>query len=115
MARYAKLNDIENEILPMVVKIMEDHDGKEKAITNSMLREQLTDMGYQDVGQVRMRKIINFIRNNYILICLKGCNFGYYLTTDTEEIKAYITSLIDREAAIRHTRQTIERQLQMLL
>ena len=114
MAKYAKLHEKEQDVLPMVVELLKDHIGRSRAITNTELRQQLTDLGYQDIGQIRMRKIINHIRNNDMLICLRGCNHGYYITTDKEEIENYIKSLIDRENAINHTRQTIERQLEML-
>ena len=115
MARYSTLGDKECEVLPMVIELLREHIGRDKAITNTQLRAQLIEIGYQDIGQIRMRKLINYIRNNSILICLKGCTYGYYITEDPEEIRAYISSLVKREGAIRHTRETIENQLEMLL
>lgn len=115
MAVYGKLEDREVNILPMVIELLREHRGRSNAITNAELRQQLIDLGYQDIGQIRMRKIINHIRNNDILICLKGCSHGYYITTDIEEIKNYIGSLNERKMAIDHTKQIIERQLDILL
>ena len=53
----APLNDYEREVLlPIIVKCLRRHVGKDKAITNSRMCEALVDSGY-DIKEIRMRKI----------------------------------------------------------
>ena len=112
---YRKLDGKEETLLPIVIDILKRHTCRDKAISNEEIRDITTQMGYEDIGQIRMRMIINHIRKNNLLQCVIGCNYGYYISTDEEEIKKYIEDLKDRELAISSTRETIENQLIMLL
>lgn len=96
----APLNDYEREVLlPIIVKCLSRHVGKEKAITNSRMCEALVDSGY-DIKEIRMRKIIHYIRDNWLIGCLIASNRGYHVTKDKEEMKAYIETLHGRVEAI---------------
>ena len=66
--------------------------------------------GYQ-IGEVRVRKIINHIRNNGLVECLIATGKGYYVTESIQEMEAYIESVKNREDAIRTMRESMELQL----
>lgn len=51
-------------------------------------------------NDVRVRKVINYIRINGLVKGLVANGRGYYSTTDVEELKRYADSLADRIAAI---------------
>lgn len=94
------LNEYERGILlPIIVKCLSKHVGKEKAITNSHMCEALIDNGY-DIKEVRMRKIIHYIRDNWLIGCLIASNRGYHVTKDRQEMLDYIDSLRRRVEAI---------------
>ena len=58
----------------------------------------------------RVRKVINYIRNNSIIPCLIATNKGYYIATDAKEITDYEDSLKGRESAIRRIRLSLHKQ-----
>lgn len=94
------LNEYERgTLLPIIVKCLSKHVGKEKAITNSHMCEALIDNGY-DIKEVRMRKIIHYIRDNWLIGCLIASNRGYHVTKDRQEMLDYIDSLRRRVEAI---------------
>lgn len=96
----APLNDYEREVLlPIIVKCLRRHVGKDKAITNSRMCEALVDSGY-DIKEIRMRKIIHYIRDNWLIGCLIASNRGYHVTRDKDEMQAYIETLHGRVEAI---------------
>ena len=61
--------------------------------------EALVDYGY-DIKEIRMRKIIHYIRDNWLIGCLIASNRGYHVTQDKEEMRAYIETLHGRVEAI---------------
>ena len=105
------LNEYEREILlPIMVKCLTKHIGKDSAISNAQMCEKMALYGYQ-VGEVRVRKIINHIRNNGLVECLIATGKGYYVTESIEEMETYIESVKNREDAIRTMRLSMEAQL----
>ena len=94
------LNEYERgTLLPIIVKCLSKHVGKEQAITNSHMCEALVDDGY-DIKEIRMRKIIHYIRDNWLIGCLIASNRGYHVTRDRQEMLEYIDSLRRRVEAI---------------
>ena len=109
-----KLTDYEkNVLLPVMVKCLERKIGKENAVTNAYMCDRMNENGY-DIGEARVRKIINYIRINGLVPCLMASSSGYYVTTDAGELSAYVTTLQGREDAIRAVRKAVEEQLQEL-
>lgn len=69
--------------------------GKEKAITNSEIVKSMKAKGYK-VNDTRIRKIIQYIRVNYLVRNLVASSKGYYVETDPREIAKYKQSLRER-------------------
>ena len=94
------LNEYERgTLLPIIVKCLSKHIGKEQAITNSRMCEALVDNGY-DIKEIRMRKIIHYIRDNWLIGCLIASSRGYHVTRDKQEMLDYIDTLRSRVEAI---------------
>lgn len=97
-------------LLPIMVKCLSKHTGKDKVITNAEMCAKMALYGYQ-IGETRVRKIINHIRNNGLVECLIASGKGYYVTESITEMKSYIESVKNREDAIRAMRLSMEEQL----
>lgn len=105
------LTEYEKEILlPIMVKCLSKHIGKDKVITNAEMCAKMAIYGYK-IGETRVRKIINHIRNNGLVECLIATGKGYYVTESINEMKSYIESVKNREDAIRTMRMSMEEQL----
>ena len=98
----------EGTILPAIVDILEQCKGKSNALTNKKIIIKYGASGY--IMESRVRKVINYIRNNGLIPCLIACNKGYYIATDAKEITDYEESLRGRESAIRKIRLSIHKQ-----
>lgn len=100
-AETAPLSEYEREtLLPVIVKCLSRHIGKDNAITNEAMREALALHGYRKIGSARIRKIINHIRVNGLIECLMATSDGYYITKDKDEMLDYVLSLQSRIEAI---------------
>lgn len=107
----APLTEYERDtLLPIMARCLERHVGREAAITNAKMCDKMNAYGYE-LNEARTRKIINHIRVNALVPCLIATGKGYYVSEDEAEIKKYIKSLKDREAAIAAVRMAIEGQL----
>ena len=105
------LNEYEREtLLPIMVRCLAKHIGKSCAISNAQMCEKMALYGYQ-IGEIRVRKIINHIRNNGLVECLIATGKGYYVTESIQEMETYIESVKNREDAIRAMRLSMEEQL----
>lgn len=105
------LNEYEREtLLPIMVRCLAKHIGKSCVISNAQMCEKMALYGYH-IGEVRVRKIINHIRNNGLVKCLIATGKGYYVTESIQEMETYIESVKNREDAIRAMRLSMEEQL----
>ncbi len=108
------LTDYEKRILlPIMVKSLSKHKGKDMVISNSQMCIKMTEYGYQ-ISDVRVRKIINHIRINSLVECLIATGKGYYVAENAKEVKTYISSLKSREEAIAAMRMAMEEQLEKM-
>lgn len=108
----APLSEYERDVLlPVMTKCLSTKIGKGMAVTNDYMCERMQEHDY-DIAPARVRKIINHIRVNDLVSCLMATNKGYYITTDRQEMIAYISSLKGREEAIREVREAMTRQLE---
>lgn len=106
------LTDYEKRILlPIMVKCLANHKGKDMAVSNSQMCLKMSECGYQ-ISDTRVRKIINHIRINALVECLIASGQGYYVAQTKREMERYITSLRSREEAIGAMRMALEEQLQ---
>lgn len=110
----ADLDEYERtELLPIMVKCLKRHIGKENIITNETMCTRLKEFGYQISG-VRLRKIVNYIRVKGLVQCLIATGKGYYVTTDAGEMYDYIRSLAGRIEAITAVKEAMQEQLQKM-
>lgn len=101
----------EQTLLPIMVKCLNRHRGKEQAISNRKMMEGLEGCGYVVGGSARIRKLINHIRINGLVECLMATSSGYYIADDPWEMKRYIESLQGREDAICAVKEAMQEQL----
>lgn len=107
------LTPYENDvILPLILQGFHAKIGKEKAITNQQICSTLKKQSYK-VDNARLRKIINHIRINGMVIGLIATSEGYYIAETRKELEVYLKSLEGREGAIHAVRKSLERQLQL--
>ena len=99
-------NDV---ILPLIIQGLHSKVGKEKAITNQHICSVLKSQGYK-LDNARLRKIINHIRVNNMVIGLVATSDGYYIAESKKELEVYLESLNGRENAIRTVRQSLEKK-----
>lgn len=98
----------EEHVLPKIVSILEGCNGKSLAITNKKIIEKYGVAGRE--MESRVRKVINYIRNNGLIPCLIATSYGYYIATDAKEVTDYEDSLKGRESAIRKIRLSLHKQ-----
>ena len=98
----------EEHVLPKIVSILEQCKGRCNALTNKMIIIRYGFAGSE--METRVRKVINYIRNNDIIPCLIASNKGYYIATDAKEITDYEDSLKGRESAIHKIRLSLHKQ-----
>ena len=106
------LTDQEREVfLPPIIKGLRVKVGKEKAVTNKDIVRGLKANCDIKIGEARVRKMINYIRNNDIIPCLIATSKGYYIAETKDEMLDYIESLYGRVEAIEADALSIKRQM----
>jgi len=106
-----KLTNYEKiKLLPRMIEGLRKRHGKDDAATNKKIVSQLRSEGYK-ISDVRVRKIINYIRINGLVKALVASSKGYYVATDVNDIETYIQSLRQREDAIAAMREAITQDL----
>lgn len=98
-----ELTDEECKLVPILIKGLKRRT-KEIAIKApeivDAINSQAEKFGLKNkFSEVRLRKIVNFIRSEGILPLMATSN-GYYCTEDREEIRSQIESLTQRAEAI---------------
>lgn len=104
-----ELTDQEKELIPLFVRGLKNKVGPSQAITSKRIMEKVPGL-----NGARIRKIINYIRVNYLLPGLMASSSGYYISRDPKEIRSYINSLGHREAAIATVRRRMEEYLKQM-
>lgn len=106
------LTEQEREVLlPPIIKGLRVKVGKENAVTNKDIVRGLKANCDIKIGEVRVRKMINHIRNNDIIPCLIATSKGYYIAETKDEMLDYIDSLYGRVAAIEADALSMKRQM----
>lgn len=104
----APLNDVEKSAAQVIATCMQQaHVGAERAVTAQHICNALANWPqYRDakgrpyLNGARIRKIVNHIRLTGACPGLLANSKGYYVSTDREEVQAYIDSLKERANAI---------------
>jgi hypothetical protein len=99
------LTDHEREVLvPLFVKALQ----KKVGVANAITAAQMTNGMKTNLGEIitgpRIRKIINYIRNQWLVPGLVATSKGYHIESDPHEVFKYIESLTGRINAIREIR-----------
>src|SRR5689334_14762441 len=95
------LTEKELQLLPIIIKGLKTKLGASNAVSNKKICEALNEKYKANVGEARIRKIINHIRMNNLVPGLVANSAGYYISKNPDEVKFYIQSLIGREQAIK--------------
>lgn len=90
-----ELTEDEMKLLPMFIKGLQTKRGKSNAITNKRMREKLEAHGIK-VPDSRVRKIINYIRNNDLVPMLCSTSKGYFVAASRKEVEDYLEGLKQR-------------------
>lgn len=96
------LSDIELSISTIIAKGLKARIGKDNAITGAEIISAMKKYDVKLTG-ARLRKIINYIRINNIVVNLCATSNGYYVASNHDELDEYIQSLqerIDAQVAI---------------
>ena len=88
------------EILPLVVSILINSQGKENAVKNWQIIDMLKLFENVKTNSVKIRKLIHVIHIEGLVKRLMATSKGYFVTTDIEEYKKYIESREQRERNI---------------
>ena len=105
------LNEYELEtLIPIMVRCLGRRVGVANAITNTEICRRMRGCGYE-INDVRVRKIINYIRVNSLVSCLLATSKGYYVASNIDEVNDYIKSLEGREQAIRIVKEALLEQV----
>lgn len=95
----AVLTDKEAQLVPGFVRALKLRTCKENAVTSTEIIQAFKKRDVKLTG-ARVRKIINYIRNNHLLPGLIATSNGYYVTNDPDELRDYIESLEGRLSSI---------------
>ena len=106
------LTDQEREVFLLpIINGLRVKAGKEKAVTNKDIVRGLKANCDIKIGEARVRKMINYIRNNDIIPCLIATSKGYYIAETKDEMLDYIDSLYGRVEAIEADALSMKRQM----
>lgn len=105
----APLNEYEERTLLPIIANWLKQTNKLKPIINKKATIFLNNKGYK-INEARFRKIVNAIRMRDIVPNVVATSKGYYVSSDAEEVAAYIQSLRDRAGAINAMADALVRQ-----
>jgi hypothetical protein len=109
------LTELEQQLLPVVVRGLSKKLGASNAVTNKAICEGLLKTYKIDVSEARIRKLINHIRMHNLVPGLVANGCGYFISNNPDEVKNYIQSLYGREQAIKAVREKTQAYLNELL
>ena len=105
------LTDYEfSSLLPIIIRALALKKGINQAVTNTNIVSGLKSYNLK-TSSVRVRKMINAIRNENLVPLLVSTSKGYHIAESKEEVVNYIQSLKQRASAIIKVRQSLITQL----
>lgn len=91
-----ELTDFEKDVLlPVMVNGLSKKIGVKNVINNKQMKQGLLNSGYK-VSDVRIRKLIHYIRVNQLVKNLIANSKGYFIATNKEEVENFVESLQQR-------------------
>lgn len=111
---YTKpLSDYEiNTLVPVIIKGLQRHQGKDNSITSRSIVSQMASKGYK-ITDVKLRRCIKYIQYHNLLSWVIATESGFYSTNDPKEVQMQIESLRGRENAIKDVREALERSISL--
>lgn len=106
----APLSDYEQSLVPLFIQGFASKVGKKNAITNKEICKKMKSVGH-DINDTRVRKIINYIRNNNLVSVLLASSKGYWVSKDKKEIKDWIDSMEGRISSMAVVKNAVKQQL----
>lgn len=112
------LSQDEKDLAILIVSnFKKNYVGKEKAISGKVIVQRMQKNGFE-ISEPRLRKIMNYIRQNSLAPILANSR-GYWYSNNYFEIKEQVKSLRDRskaiesaaEGLINYTRNNFHQQL----
>lgn len=95
------LDDYEKDVLlPLFVNGLKTKIGHEKAVTNPQMIRALKQAGYKKLSEPRVRKIINHIRSNGLIVNLVASSKGYWIENDIEKRREYVETVKQRASSM---------------
>jgi hypothetical protein len=83
------LSEFEKECVPVIINGLKNKIGKDNAVNNSYIISKMDEIGFSGLRPPRVRKIVNHIRNNDLLLLLCANSKGYFLPKNLEELDGY--------------------------
>ena len=99
----------QNVLLPILMNGLEMKKDKINAVTSNQIVYGLRKQGLK-VNSRSVKRIINYIRINDLIVGLMGCAYGYYIISSEQEFIDYEYNLLVREVALQKVRLSIQRQ-----
>lgn len=114
----AQLNDDEIFVGQQLLNFLETCIGKEHAVNSPTLIDMFENNKHKfgdkfknfKLNDVRIRKIINYFRNNNLISCLCSTSSGYYVAETQEEMYNTLKSLKERIDSQAYTFNELKKQ-----
>jgi hypothetical protein len=113
-----QLNDDEIFVGQQLLNFLETCVGKEHAVNSPTLIDMFENNKHKfgdrfknfKLNDVRIRKIINYLRNNNLISCLCSTSSGYYVAENQTEMYETLKSLKERIDSQSYTFNQLKRQ-----
>ena len=107
-----ELTKEEKQILPALIDIIKERKGKSNAINNNKICEVLNYSYHLNIiwKPVRIRKMVNYLRNKDLLLHLCSNSKGYFIAANEQELDDCIASQTERVGSAKRTLDSLTRQ-----
>jgi prefoldin subunit 5 len=109
-----ELTNEEKFVVQTIVKRFNNLKGKRNIVTGEQIRIGIKNNFQIDFTDSRIRKMIQYIRLNNMVMGLVASSKGYYVAESIDEIQQWIDSLKSRENAIREIREMAEKSIEQM-
>ncbi len=106
-----EINQDELKAIGFLIPHLKAKKGKKNAVKNARIRQFLKANGHGNFTDVRVRKIINYIRVSRLVKNLVANSKGYFVTSDPAELLRFLNSLQRRENEIKKVRCSYDTDL----
>lgn len=106
-----ELTEREKTLLPGLMEVLNNAKGSSAAVKNSRIVKFLIDAGYTGATEVRVRKLINFIRVKNLIPWLVATSKGYFIAETSNEVEIFIESLRQRARMINEVADSLAAHL----